>query len=74
MSLTAQEVFTRDVRDLPLAERLRLASLVLQEVTQSGYSVVEQSDSWSDQDQRDVATFSLEHAGHIYPEASAVPL
>jgi hypothetical protein len=68
MPLTAQDVFVRDVRDLPLAERLRLASPILQEVTQSGYSVVEQSESWTEQDQHDVAAFSLEHAGNIYPE------
>ena len=35
MALTAQEVFTKTVRDLPLSEQLRLAALILQELAQS---------------------------------------
>jgi hypothetical protein len=69
MASTAQEVFARDVRDLPLAERLRLASLILQDVTQPGMAVVEQSETWSGQDETDVAAFSLDYASRLYPEA-----
>ena len=68
MALTAQEVFTRDVRDLPPAERLRLASLILQELTQSGVAIVERSESWSEQDERDLTAFSLDYASRTYPE------
>jgi hypothetical protein len=67
MASTAQEVFARDVRDLPPQERLRLASLILQDLTQTGVAVVERSDSWSEQDQQDLTAFSLEHASRIYP-------
>ncbi len=69
MALTAQEVFACDVHDLPLAERLRLALLILQEVTQSGVTIVEQSERWSEQETQDIAAFSLQHASRIYPEA-----
>jgi pheromone shutdown protein TraB len=65
MALTAQEVFTRDVRDLPSSERLRLAAMILQDLT---HSAVEQSESWNDEDQQDLVAFSLEHAAQIYPE------
>ena len=68
MALTAQEIFTRDVRDLPLSERLRLAAIILHDLTHSGVTVVEQRESWSDQDQLDLAAFSLNHASEIYPE------
>ena len=68
MALTAQEVYTRDVRDLPSSERLRLAAIILQELTHFGATIVEQSESWSDQDQQDLIVFSLKHAGQIYPE------
>ncbi len=68
MALTAQDVFVRDVRGLPLAERLRLASMILQELTQSGVSIVEQRESWDEQDQFDLTRFSLDYANHIYPE------
>jgi hypothetical protein len=68
MAATAQEVFARDVRNLPLSERLRLAALILQDLTQSGVAVVEESDAWSDEDQQDLTAFSLEHASRLYPE------
>ena len=68
MALTAQEVFARDVRSLPLGERLRLASLILQELADSGYAIVQRGDSWSEQDHEEVTAFSLEHASRVYPE------
>ena len=68
MVMTAQEVFAGTVRALPLNERLRLAALILQDLTQSGVSVVEQSDAWNEQDQRDLTTFSLQYAAQLYPE------
>ncbi len=70
MASTAQEVFANQVHDLPLAERLRLASLILQEVTQPGVAIVEQSESWSGQDEQDAAAFSLDYANRLYPEAN----
>jgi hypothetical protein len=68
MALTAQEVFTETVRALPLGERLRLAALILQELAQSNVSVVDRSDSWSEQDQRDLAAVSLKYGAELYPE------
>lgn len=67
MALTAQEIYAHNVRDLPSSERLRLAAIILQ-LTHSGATVVEQSESWSDQDQQDLTAFSLQHAGQVYPE------
>ncbi len=69
MASTAQEVLANQVHDLPLAERLRLASPILQEVTQLGTAIVEQSASWSEQDEQEVAAFSLDYANRLYPEA-----
>jgi hypothetical protein len=68
MALTAQEVFTETVRDLPPSERLRLAALILQDLAQSEVAVVDRSDTWTEQDQRDVTTFSLQYAAELYPE------
>ena len=67
-ALTAQEVFTKTVRDLPLSEQLRLAALILQELAQSEMVVVDRSDTWSDQDQQDLTTVSLQYAAELYPE------
>jgi len=68
MALTAQEVFTETVRALPPSERLRLAALILQELTQSEVAGVDRSDTWNEQDQRDLTTFSLQYAAELYPE------
>ena len=68
MALTAQEVFTETVRALPPSERLRLAALILQELTQSEGAGVDRSDTWNEQDQRDLTTLSLQYAAKLYPE------
>ena len=67
MALTAQEVFTETVRALPLSEQLRLAALILQELAQSEMAVVDRSDTWSEQDQSDLTTLSLQYAAELYP-------
>jgi hypothetical protein len=68
MPLTAQEVFTETVRALPPSERLRLAALILQELTQAEVAGVDRSDTWSEQDQHDLTTLSLQYAAELYPE------
>ena len=52
MALTAQEIFAETVQFLPPDEQLRLAALILQELSQSGITVVDRSDTWSEQDQK----------------------
>jgi len=68
MALTAQEVFAETVRTLSPRERLRLAALILQDLAQSEVTVVDQKDTWSEQDQRDLSAFSLQYAAECYPE------
>ena len=68
MAITAQEVFTETVRALPPTERLRLAALILQDLAQADMTVVDTSSVWSEQDQSDLTTFSLQYAAKLYPE------
>ena len=68
MAMTAQEVFTETVRVLPPSERLRLAALILQELSQSDLALVGRNDTWSEQDQRDLTAVSLKYAAELYPE------
>jgi hypothetical protein len=68
MALTAQEVFTETVRTLSPSERLRLAALILQDLAQSDVTVVDRSETWSEQDQRDLTVVSLRYAAELYPE------
>lgn len=66
--LTITESVMESIRTLPPNERLHLANLILQELTQSGIQIVEQSGSWSEQDQNDLTAFSLQYAAQLYPE------
>jgi hypothetical protein len=68
MALTAQEVFIETVRALPPSERLRLAALILQELARSEVAIVDRSDTWNEQDQRDLTAASLQYAVDLYPE------
>ena len=68
MALTAQEVFAEIVRVLPPSEQIRLAALILQNLAQSEVAIVDRSDTWSEQDQHDITTFSLQYATELYPE------
>lgn len=67
-AITAQEVFDQTVRSLPLNERLRLAALILDNLSRPNISLLETSDAWSNEDRRDLASFSLHYADALYPE------
>jgi hypothetical protein len=67
-TMTAKEIYAESVRSLPLGERLRLAALILQDLTEPSVALVELSDTWSAQDEREVAAFSLRYAEDLYPE------
>jgi hypothetical protein len=61
--LTAQELYSEQVRSLSTSEQLRLASLILQGVTASAATAVDYySDEWSEEDMRDLAAFSMRYA------------
>jgi hypothetical protein len=64
---TAQEIYANTIRDLPPEEQLRLAALILNQLTQTaartGWDV---HDSWSEQDIQDLTTFSMKYADTQY--------
>ena len=62
MSNTAQEIYIRVIRTLPPNERLRLATLILNDLVQQDSSVVDISDTWTEEDQLDITNFSLQYA------------
>jgi hypothetical protein len=72
MSSTAQEVYNTVILTLPPTERLRLATLILNELVQQGSPSIDQSDEWTDQDQTDIVNFSLQYASSLFPEEEAV--
>lgn len=68
---TAQTLYAQAVRGLPMTERLHLAALILAELSQPNVAVIDASAVWSEEDQRDLAAFSLSYAAELYPEGEA---
>lgn len=62
MTTSAQEIYTQTVRNLPPTERLRLATLILNELVDQPSSAIEESETWTEQDQNDLLNFSLQYA------------
>jgi hypothetical protein len=68
MQATAQEIYTQVVRDLSQSERLRLATLILNELVGQQLPPVDQSNAWTEEDQIDLANFSLQYAAIAFPD------
>ncbi|MCC3413697.1 MAG: hypothetical protein JGK24_08205 [Microcoleus sp. PH2017_29_MFU_D_A] len=68
MSTTVREVYDRVLSTLSPKDRLRLATLILNDLVQQNLSVVDESETWTEEDKLDVTTFSLQYAATIFPE------
>ncbi len=69
MLISTEEIYTQVIYNLSPTERLRLATLILNDLVQQNASVVDQSDTWSEQDKLDITAFSLQYAAKIFPES-----
>lgn len=58
---TANDLYSNTVVTLPAAEQLRLASLILQGLTNTSTGAAEYSDEWTDEDVADLAAFAAQH-------------
>jgi hypothetical protein len=68
MASTVQEIYTQLISALPPTERFQLATLILNGLVQQDAAVVDVSDTWTGQDQLDLATFSLQYSAAAFPE------
>lgn len=64
----AQQLYISSVRDMPAGERLRLAALILNDLTQSNASARDFEDEWSEEDLRDATLHSMRHAEREYTQ------
>ncbi len=55
---TAKEIYAETVRDLPSSERLRLATLILEDLAESAAPALDYSDAWTEEDLQDLVAFS----------------
>jgi hypothetical protein len=68
MQTTAQEIYSQVISSLSPTERLRLANLILNDLVRQNVSVIDESDTWTEQDKTDLANFSLQYANTLFPD------
>ena len=61
MAANAKEFYAQTVRTLSPKERLRLAAMILNDLTNSKEQI-DFDDSWSEEDLQDLTTFALSHS------------
>ena len=61
MTKTVQEIYREVVEILPLDERLRLATMILNDLTNKNISLVNYSDTWTQEDPIDIVNYSLQN-------------
>lgn len=65
---TVEEFYQAIVGNLSVSERLRLAALILNDLTQSNIAVIDASNTWTEQDQLELTSFSLQYANSLFPD------
>jgi hypothetical protein len=65
-AMTIQEMYEQSIKPLPAPDRLRLATLILNEIPAE--LVIDDSDEWTDQDLRDITLHSLRRAAKSMEE------
>ncbi|WP_055075922.1 hypothetical protein [Pseudanabaena sp. 'Roaring Creek'] len=62
MPKAVQEIYTQVISNLPPTERLQLATLILNGLVKQEATVIDDSDTWTEQDQLDLTAFSMQYA------------
>ena len=68
MPSTAQEIYNQVIRNLSLTEQLRLANLILNQLVQQEVTVIDRSDTWTEEDRIDLVNFSLQYSSTLFSE------
>jgi hypothetical protein len=67
MPTTIDEIYTQVIRVLPPGTRLQLATLILNNLASQNVGIVDESDTWTEEDIADLSKFSLQYVATIYP-------
>lgn len=68
MPTNIQDIYSHITRILPPADRLRLVTLILNDLVQNNVDIVDDSDIWTEQDQLDLVAYSLQQAAVAFPD------
>lgn len=60
MTTKVQEIYTQVIQNLPPKDRLQLAALILNSLVND--EAIDESETWTEEDQLDLVTYALEYA------------
>ncbi len=69
---TIQEIYQNIFNTLSPGDRLRLAALILNDLTQSNVAVIDTSNTWTEQDVSELTNFSLQYAANLFPDTEEI--
>ncbi|WP_404790871.1 hypothetical protein [Altericista sp. CCNU0014] len=72
ISQTVQDIYQNFVGNLSVGDRLHLAALILNNLTQQEISAIDISDTWTEQDQHELASFSIQYANSLFPDEEGI--
>lgn len=64
--MTAEEVYSQVVKPLPVSERFKLATMILNDIHPQ--AIVDYSEEWTEEDMRDATLYSFRHAAQSFGE------
>ena len=70
--MNAKDLYNQSVKLLSPKERLRLAAMILNEMT-ADEETVEYSDTWTEEDLQDVSAFALSHSENPHEKTRNKP-
>ncbi len=62
------EIYQNIVGTLSVSDRLRLAAMILNDISQQNIAVVDESNTWTEQDRLDITAFSLQYAANLFAD------
>lgn len=66
MALSIDEIYDQIIDNFLPAERLRLATLLLNNLVEQNAGVIDKSHTWTEEDISDLTDFSLQYAATAY--------
>ncbi|MGK7894071.1 MAG: hypothetical protein AB4372_10710 [Xenococcus sp. (in: cyanobacteria)] len=67
-----QDIYQKVISPLSVSDRIQLAALILNSITEKNIEVIESSDTWTEQDLIDITSFSLQHAASLYSDEEEI--
>ncbi|MGK7930222.1 MAG: hypothetical protein AB4041_02155 [Microcystaceae cyanobacterium] len=63
-----QEYYDRLNADLSVNEQISLASLILNNLAQKNITMIDESDTWTEEDKNDLVAFALQNSSEVLTE------